>query len=300
MRGKPFRHGVGLPGHHLGDAFDGVLPVTRVDAFGRVAEEEIDPAAQSGRCRERGADDLLGRAGIDRAFQDHDRARRHRAADRPAGGAHGRQIGDLVAIDWGRDGDDVDVMADQERAVGGQLERRRAERCGGDFPGSIVAGAQLAELAEDHDRSRSPGHAWRAPRPAAGQRNPGPPRRFWTCSIALSGAPWAADDLHLELSVARHCCTGRVVDRLGTLAERTLSASLPHRPTLIAVPGAYDDTFSLHRGPIGAKWRQTATFGQFLPTPRPRTDSQQIRRRWKGSHPSERNQNTLIEKKQPR
>ena len=122
-----------------------MLPVARVDAFGRVAEEEIDPAAQSRRCRERRANHLLSRAGIDRAFQDHDCSRRHRAADRPAGGAHRRQIGDLVAIDRGRDGDDVDVMADQERAVGGKLQRRRAERVGGDLPGAIVAGAQLAD-----------------------------------------------------------------------------------------------------------------------------------------------------------
>ena len=182
-----------------------MLPVARVDAFGRVAEEEIDPAAQSRRCRERRADDLLGRAGIDRAFQDHDCARRHRAADRPAGGAHGRQIGDLVAIDRGRDGDDVDVMADQERAVGGQLERRRAERFGGDFPGSIVAGAQLADslrIMVVAGRRAMPGERH-------GQRQ-------------------------ADIAQAHHGDLGRAQSLLSDAPaqpERTSSASLPHRPS---------------------------------------------------------------------
>ena len=36
-------------------------------------------------------------------------------------------------------------MADQGRAVGGQLERRLGERIGGDLPGAVVPVAQLAD-----------------------------------------------------------------------------------------------------------------------------------------------------------
>ena len=44
-RRQPFRRGLGLSGDDLGHPLDGMLPVSRVDALGRVAEEEVDAAA---------------------------------------------------------------------------------------------------------------------------------------------------------------------------------------------------------------------------------------------------------------
>ena len=119
-----------------------VLAIARVDPLRRVAEKEVDSAAQPRGALERRPHDFLGGAGIDRALEDHDRAHRHRLADGLAGRFNCRQIGHVVAVDRGRHGDDVEVVADQRGLVGGETDGCLRQGLGRYLASAIVTAAQ--------------------------------------------------------------------------------------------------------------------------------------------------------------
>ncbi len=145
-------------GGDLDDVGQAVAAVARIDALGAVADGE--GASLCGRCfvsvsarcrvvaqagfplQDRDAD-VLGGAGIDGGFVDHQVARRHDPADGRAGGDQRAEVGALVGVDGRRDGDDVDVAAAQGFGVGGEFELvGLREFVGVNFAGGVAARAQ--------------------------------------------------------------------------------------------------------------------------------------------------------------
>ena len=59
---------------HFHDGFEPSLPVARIDPFRRIAELEVDPLPQPRCLGEARAAEFAGQAGIDRRFEDDDRA----------------------------------------------------------------------------------------------------------------------------------------------------------------------------------------------------------------------------------
>ena len=143
------RQGLGglgrLAGHHLGEAFVAVLGVARVDPLGRVAEEEIDPAAQARGALQRGPQQLLGDAGINRALQGHDGAGGKVAADGEGRRMQGAEVGLVVLVHRGRHGDDEDVAAGQRRRVVAQLGAGRRQRLPVRLAGAVEAAPQRGD-----------------------------------------------------------------------------------------------------------------------------------------------------------
>ena len=126
--GEAVGHRPRLPRHHLGDAVHGVLGIAGVHAFGGVTEEKVAAAFEAREAGDEGTTDLLGDAGVDGAFEDHDGTRRDLPADRPAGGAHGTQVGPVVGVHRRRHGDDEYVRARQIGGLAGKGDTARRHR----------------------------------------------------------------------------------------------------------------------------------------------------------------------------
>ena len=117
--------------------------VAGVDPLGAVAAEEILVECQARDPFEDGHAILLGRAGVDRAFVDHDIAALQRAADRFRGPQKRRQVGALGGVDGRGHGDDEDAGALQLGGIAGQGQAGGAvQLLGGHFAGVVAPGAQ--------------------------------------------------------------------------------------------------------------------------------------------------------------
>ena len=107
-----------LPGHHLGDGLEAMLPVAGIDALGRIAEGEIASADEPGGAFEHRHAVFFGGAGIDRELVDHDVAPLERAADQFGRFQQQAQIGAKMLVDRRRDGDDKKIRRAQVVRIG--------------------------------------------------------------------------------------------------------------------------------------------------------------------------------------
>ena len=112
------------PADDLPDVLQAVLFVAGVDALGGVAHLEVRAALQPGLLLEDGHADLLGHAGIDRALEDHHRARLEVPAQDAAGALDGGEVGRVVVVDRRGHRHDVEARLAELRLVGGELHRR--------------------------------------------------------------------------------------------------------------------------------------------------------------------------------
>src|SRR5579864_4388671 len=142
-----FDHGVGLTGHHLGDTIHRVFAVSGVDAFRRITEKKVAPAAEPGRRLQRRSADVLGNAGINRAFEHHDRAFLQALAHRPAGTEHRVEVWLVLRRDRGWYRYDEDVAVRDLRVVRANPERACPQRFPRNFIGTIDAVAQFGDAA---------------------------------------------------------------------------------------------------------------------------------------------------------
>ena len=89
---------------------------------------------------------LLGDAGVDRRLIDHDVAFRDDAAHRFGGAPEGLEVGTVVVVDGGGDGDNVEVGVADIVKVGGAAETVIAEgvleELVADLEGGVVAGVE--------------------------------------------------------------------------------------------------------------------------------------------------------------
>ena len=172
--GDAFEHFGRLAGDDLGDLLDGMLAVAGIDALGAVAEEEIPPADEARGLLEDGGADLLGHAGIDSAFVNHDRldaggARgREHAAHGARGGFDEAQVRLVRGVDRRRHGDDVEVGRRDGVGIGGQRQRQCAQPLVVDLAGAVMPVGELRdpllvdieadgfELAREGGRERQP------------------------------------------------------------------------------------------------------------------------------------------------
>ena len=124
-----------------------MLAVAGIDAFGRIAEEEIAAADEAGFLLEDGAAILFRDSGIDGALVDDDRSPRRieQPADRPRGTDERPQIGLLVLVHRGRDGDDVEVGAAALLRIGGERQRRFGKGARVELGGAVMMPAKLGD-----------------------------------------------------------------------------------------------------------------------------------------------------------
>ena len=104
-----------------------MLAITGVDALGRIPEEKLLAANQSGRGFDIGTANMLGNAGIDRAFKDHDRTLGDVLPERPARRANRSKVGRQCFGYRGWDRDDRDLRIGKHARIGGQVKRRCGE-----------------------------------------------------------------------------------------------------------------------------------------------------------------------------
>ena len=135
----------GLSGDHLGDFVDGVFPVTGVDAFRRIAEEEIFARHQPGRGFQFRPADIFGDARINGAFQHHHRTFFHRPADRPARAKNMAQVRPVFGIHRRRNGDDKKIGAVDNGGVRRYFKRRLRQDVRRDFAGAVNASVQFSD-----------------------------------------------------------------------------------------------------------------------------------------------------------
>ena len=165
--------------HHLGDPVHGVLPVTRVDALRRVAEEEVGAALQPGRALEDRPEESLGHARIDRALEDDDGPGSEAGANGPAGVGDGAEIGPVGPIDRRRDGDDVHVASGDRTRIGADRERAGAEVRTDDLArpvGSVVELVHALGVPVEPDHGEVPGEGDRERQPDVAEADDGDAR----------------------------------------------------------------------------------------------------------------------------
>ena len=138
--------GRGVAGHHFHDVRQAPLLVARVDAFGRVADEEVLLPAPARGALEFGHADLLGRAGVDGALVADDRAALQVGSDRAAGRHQRTEVGLVRLIHRRGDGHDHDVGARDLGRIGRERETRRVgEVLGGALAGHVDLAVQLVD-----------------------------------------------------------------------------------------------------------------------------------------------------------
>ena len=99
---------------HLQDLGERVLLVARVDALGRVADEEVLLPAHARVRSSIGDADLFGGAGVDGRFVDDGGAALHVPADAALAPISGPEVGLVRVVDRRRHGDDDEVgLAEQ-------------------------------------------------------------------------------------------------------------------------------------------------------------------------------------------
>ena len=123
-----------------------MFAVAGIDPFGTVAAEEIPVEFQSAAAFQHGHAFLLGAAGINGAFVDHQGAGLHDLADGLAGPVKRGQVGMFVPIHRSRDRDNENIAIAQVFRIGRIFEFY----CGGKFGGGsfqrgILAAAQGIE-----------------------------------------------------------------------------------------------------------------------------------------------------------
>ncbi len=149
----------------LGDFFQRVQLVARVDAFGGIAELKVDALFQAADFRQGRAADIFGDAGIDGRFK-HDHITFFQdLANGAAGGQDGFQIRLLVGVDRGGDGDDEERAIPDIVRVGGKAQSGFFQGFGFSLAGGILAffqgvDAALADI-EPPDRVEYPGQRQR-------------------------------------------------------------------------------------------------------------------------------------------
>ena len=168
----------------LDDLRQRVLLVARVDALGRVADEEVASSMQARVLLEDGHADLLGGAGIDGRLVDDGRAAFQVAADRslaPSSGAKSGWCASSIGVGT------ATTMKSASRSaagsVGDRKPRRRTQLLGAHFAGRIdelAIGLDLRGRQVEADRC---GSACRTRRRAAGRHSPGRRRRWWCQSF---------------------------------------------------------------------------------------------------------------------
>src|SRR6185437_7838632 len=134
-----------LARNDLGDPFQCVLAVARVDPFRRIAEPKISSALQSRYLLKYRPANFLRCTGIDRRFVDYDRTLGEGGADRARGADERTEIWPSFSVDGCGNADD------EERAVlevGGSSAK--ADRRGGQFlrsglPRPIVTAREIGD-----------------------------------------------------------------------------------------------------------------------------------------------------------
>jgi hypothetical protein len=114
------------------------------DVFSRTG---ILAAGQArGRFEDRRAD-VLGDAGIDGRFVDHDVAALERPADRLGGALQGAEIGLLAGVDRRRHRHDVEVGGAEILGIGGVAQAGRLEHFRFDFARAVMAAGEFGNAA---------------------------------------------------------------------------------------------------------------------------------------------------------
>jgi hypothetical protein len=134
-----------LAGHHLGDLGEGVFLVARVDALGRITDEEVAAADQAGMAFQHRHAVLLGRARVHRRLEDHDVASLELLAEGLGGAQHRGEIGPLGIVDRGRHGDDVEIRRAQVGRIGGVGDVGRRELRLADFERAVPAALEFGD-----------------------------------------------------------------------------------------------------------------------------------------------------------
>src|SRR5262249_29529989 len=134
-----------LAGNDFRDRFKAMLPVSGIDAFGRVPDGEILSAAQTGGVLQYRRAVLLDSAGIYGRFKDNDVAAFKKTADRFRCAEERTEIGTTQSIDRSRHGDDVEIRLRQcFRFVG--VDKSRLRQLGlFDFKGAVETRTQLLD-----------------------------------------------------------------------------------------------------------------------------------------------------------
>ncbi len=164
-------NGRGGSGSDLADVLDGVLLVAGVDALGGVAREEAFVELEPRDLFDDGDALVFGHAGIDGGLIDDDVALADHLAHGGAGAVQGAQVGVVVGIDGGGDGDDVEVAVDDVLEPGGAAEAvvrdGILQQVVGDFEGGVVAGHQRIHAPLVHVEAH--GRELRGEEPGQGQ-----------------------------------------------------------------------------------------------------------------------------------
>ena len=116
-----------LGGDDLGDGFQAMDFVARIDAFGTVAKLEIAPALQAGDFFQDRGTDIVRDTRIDRRFEYDDRSLGEMRCDKLAGRTNGRQIRAVLAVDRRGNGDDEESRVRQASRITGDRQRRRGK-----------------------------------------------------------------------------------------------------------------------------------------------------------------------------
>ena len=133
----------GGAGGDLLDGGDAVFLVARVDALGAVAGVEVDVEFQTRELFQDGDAVFFGGAGVDGGFVDDDVALLEHLADGLGGLDQRGEVGLLVLVDGGGDGDDEGVAGGEVLQVGGVAEAGGfGEFFVGDLEGGVVAGLE--------------------------------------------------------------------------------------------------------------------------------------------------------------
>lgn len=136
-------HFGGGAGGDLLDGGDAVFLVARVDALGAVAGVEVDVEFEAGKLLQHRDAVFLSGAGVDRGFVDDDVALLEHLADGLAGLDQRGEVGLLVLVDGGGDGDDEGVAGGEVLQVGAVLQAGGfAQFFVGDLEGGVVAGLE--------------------------------------------------------------------------------------------------------------------------------------------------------------
>jgi hypothetical protein len=132
-----------LARNHFRDAINRVFAVAGIDAFGAVAQKEIDAANKARGFRDFRSHDFFGDSRINRAFEHDDAALANRTADRAACGDNRAQVRAVGFVDGRRHRHDKNIGPVQGGSIGRHCKPARFEAGGLDLVGTVVADFQL-------------------------------------------------------------------------------------------------------------------------------------------------------------
>src|SRR5439155_26462587 len=111
-------------GDDLDDRLEPVLLVARVDPLGRIAELEAYTLLETGSRGQQRPADLAGQTGVDRRFEDDNRAWSQTRPDQGARTLERSEVGPAISVDRRRHGDDQEAGFGEGVGVVGQAEPR--------------------------------------------------------------------------------------------------------------------------------------------------------------------------------